>query len=149
MHSCVSEQLVGPLHSQALSAESSRISSSGGHTNVQIWFLVSVLGHWTSPVSRGMKLLIFIFDEGNQGFLERLVIQKCSLDHLLVPECYGITNTQTVGVCQRNRGVTEKLAWLTLDACAQPDKCSGTRPLPRAQNEYLSIRACTEEGQTE
>lgn len=53
------------------------------------WFLISVLGCQASSVSRGMRLLIFLSNEGNQGFLGKLVIQEMhemSWKHLLGPE---------------------------------------------------------------
>jgi hypothetical protein len=58
-----------------------------------------------------MTLLIFLSDEGKQGFLEKLVMQKHNLEHLLAVECGRITNTDS-GSASRNKGVTWKLLWL-------------------------------------
>lgn len=97
--------------------ESSRIDSSDYTLVSRSWVLISVLGYWPSSFRRGIKLLIFLSNEGNQDFLEKLVVQKCNLEHLLVRNVRNYQHTHS-GSVERNKGVLWKLPWLRLDACA-------------------------------
>lgn len=114
------------------------------------WFLISVLGYWASSVSRGIKLPIFLSNEGNQAFLEKLVIQKHNLEHLLVLECYVVCykHTSKQWECGKEQGSPVEVSLTDAGRMRTIKKCSSTRLLPKAQTEHLSICACVEEGQT-